>query len=165
MRPHGSSTELEARRRLAVQRVNEGWKQKDVAAFLGVTDRAVRGRVSAHRKAGDEGLSSEPHPGPAPKLTRRREQAVLSWLAESPLAFGYKTDLWTTRRLAEVIAGKYGVRFNPNYLAAWLTKRGYTPQKPEVRAVERDEPAIARWAAEDWPRIKKKRGTTAPTSS
>jgi transposase len=165
MRPHGSSSELEARRRLAVQRVNEGWKQKDVAAFLGVTDRAVRGWVAAHRKAGDQGLASEPHPGPAPKLTRRREQAVLSWLARSPQAFGYKTDLWTTKRLAEVIAKRYGVRFNPNYLAEWLTRRGYSPQKPEVRAVERDEPAIARWAAEGWPRIKKKRETRGPTSS
>jgi transposase len=165
MRPTGSSTELEARRRLAVQRVNEGWKQKDVAAFLGVTDRAVSGWVAAHRKAGDEALASEPHPGPAPKLTRRREQAVLSWLAKSPQAFGYKTDLWTTKRLAEVIGKKYGVRFNSNYLAEWLTKRGYSPQKPEVRAVERDEPAIARWAAEDWPRVKKKPGTTGPTSS
>src|SRR4051812_1508786 len=104
MRPTGSSAELEARRRPAVQRVKGGWKQKDVAAFLGVTDRAVRGWVAAHRKAGDEGLASEPHPGPAPKITRRREQAVLSWLARSPRASGYITDLWTTRRLAEVIA-------------------------------------------------------------
>ena len=150
---------------MAVQRVNEGWKQKEVAAFLGVTDRAVRGWVATHRKAGDEGLASEPHPGPAPKLTRRREQAVLSWLAKSPLAFGYKTDLWTTKRLAEVIARKYGVRFNANYLADWLTRRGYSPQKPEVRAVERDEPAIARWVAEDWTRVKKKPPRRARTSS
>ncbi len=127
MRPTGSSTELEARRRLAVQRVAEGWKQKDIAAFLGVTDRAVRGWVAAHRKAGDQGLASNPQPGPAPKLTPRRERAVLSWPAGSPRAFGYETDLWTTRRLAEVIAKKYGVRFNANYLAHWLTRRGYSP--------------------------------------
>jgi transposase len=165
MRPTGSSTELEARRRLAVRRVAEGWKQKDVAAFLGVTDRAVRGWVAAHRKTGDEGLAAHPHPGPAPKLTRRREQAVLSWLARSPLAFGYKTDLWTTRRLAEVIEKKSGIRFNSNYLAEWLTRRGYSPQKPEVRAVERDNPAIARWVAEDWPRVEKKPGAMGPTSS
>src|SRR4051794_12952537 len=114
MRPIGTPTELEARRRLAVQRVREGGKQKDVAAFLGVTERAVRGRVKAHREAGDPGPAATPHPGPAPKLTRRREQAVLSWLAKSPLAFGYRTDLWTTGRLAEVIAKKYGISFNPN---------------------------------------------------
>ena len=105
-----------------------------------------------------------PHPGATPKLSARREQSVLSWLAKSPLAFGYETDLWTTRRLAEVIEKKHGVRFNSNYLADWLTRRGYSPQKPEVRAVERDNPAIARWVAEDWPRVKKKPGKKVPTS-
>jgi hypothetical protein len=36
-----------------------------------------------------------------------------------PRAFGYPDDLWTTRRLAEVIEKKYKVRFNFNssYLA------------------------------------------------
>ncbi len=165
MRTTGTASELEARRRLAVRRVDEGWKQKDVAAFLGVTERAVRGWVAAHRKGGDDGLGAVPHPGAKPKLSARREKSVLSWLAKSPLAFGYKTDLWTTRRLAEVIEKKYGVRFNANYLAEWLTRRGYSPQKPEVRAVERDNPAVARWVAEDWPRIQKKPRRTARTSS
>ena len=78
MRPHGSSTELEARRRLAVRRVAEGWKQKDVAAFLGVSLKAVGNWVAAYREHGDDGLKGKPHPGPAPKLSSRREQAVLS---------------------------------------------------------------------------------------
>ena len=165
MRSKGSASELEARRRLAVQRVNEGWQQKDVAALLGVSTKAVGNWVAAYRERGDDGLKSKPHPGPKPRLSKRQEQAVLSWLARSPRAFGYKTDLWTTRRLAEVIEKRYGVRFNSNYMAEWLTKRGYSPQKPETRAVERDNPAIARRVAEDWPRIKKSRGTSGRTSS
>ncbi|WZP00293.1 hypothetical protein EP7_001920 [Isosphaeraceae bacterium EP7] len=60
-----------------------------------------------------------------------------------------------TRRLAEAIAKRYGVRFNFNDLAAWLTARGQSPQKLEVAAFERDNPAIPRWAVEDWPRLKK----------
>lgn len=156
---------MEARRRLAVTRVNEGWKHADVAAFLGVSIRAVGKWMAAYRVAGDDGLNGKPHPGPKPKLSKRQERGVLSWLAKSPKAFGYATDLWTTRRLAEVIAKRYGVRFNSNYLAEWMTRRGHTPQKPEVVAVERDHPAVARWVAEDWPRIKKRPGTSTPTSS
>jgi len=156
---------LEARRRLAVARVNEGWSQKDVAAFLGVSTRAVGNWMAAYRQSGDDGLKGKPRSGRPPKLSRRRERAVLSWIAGSPKAFGYTTDLWTTRRLAEVIEERYGVRFHSNYLAAWLTARGDSPQKPERQAVERDNPAIARWAAEDWPRIKKRLGRRTPTSS
>ena len=165
MKTTGSASDLEARRRLAVARVNEGWSQKDVAAFLGVSTRAVGKWMAAYRDGGEGGLKARPRPGAKPKLSKRREQAVLAWIAKSPRAFGYPDDLWTTRRLARVIEEKYQVRFNPNYLAEWLTRRGYTPQKPEVRAVERDEPAIARWAAEDWPRIQKKRATSTRTLS
>ena len=161
----GSASELEARRRLAVARVKQGWKQKDVAAFLGVSTRAVGKWVAAYRTDGDDGLKGRPRTGPRPELSERQEQAVLSWLAKSPKAFGYPTDLWTTRRLAEVIGRRFGVRFNPNYLAAWLARRGYSPQKPEVRAIERDNPAVARWLAEDWPRIKKRPARRARTSS
>jgi transposase len=160
-----SPAELEARRRLAVRRVLDGYSQKDVAAFLGVTTKAVGNWVAAYREHGDDGLAARPRRGAKPKLTPRQERAVLSWLAGSPKAFGYQTDLWTTRRLAEQIAERYGVRFNSNYLAEWLTRRGHTPQKPAVRAVERDEPAIARWVAEEWPRLKRRRGTRGPTSS
>ena len=165
MTPRGPADQLEARRRLAATRVNEGWKQKDVAAFLGVSLKAVSKWVAAHRAGGDEALASKPHPGAKPKLTQRQERAVLSLLAKQPQAFGYKTDLWTTRRLAEVIHKRYKIRFNSNYLAAWLRRRGFTPQKPELEAKERKNPAIARWIAEDWQRIKKKPGTSGPASS
>ncbi len=164
MRSKGSAAELEARRRLAVTRVNQGWKQKEVAAFLGVSLKAVSNWMAAYRTAGQDGLKGKPHPGPKPKLSRRRELSVLAWVAKSPKAFGYQRDLWTTRRLAEVIAKRFGVRFHANYLAEWLTRRDHSPQKPETPAVERDEPAIARWVAQDWPRVKKKRGTSGPTS-
>lgn len=160
-----STFDLEARRRLAVTRVNEGWKQKDVAAFLGVSTRAVGKWVAAYRAAGDDGLKAMPRLGAKPKLSRRQERSVLAWMAKSPKAFGYATDLWTTRRLAQLIEKRFGIRFNANYLAAWLTTRGFSPQKPRVRAVERNEPAIARWRAEEWPRLQKKRGTRGPISS
>lgn len=165
MRSQGSAHELERRRRLAVRRVLDGWKQKDVAAFLGVTERAVSRWMTAYRAGGDDALRAKPTPGRPRKLSRRQEQAALAWLAKSPQAFGYKTELWTTRRLAEVIEKRFGVRFNSNYLAEWLTRRDHSPQKPERQSVERDDPAIARWAAEDWPRALKKHARTEPTSS
>ena len=165
MRSQGTAQELEQRRRLAVQRVLEGWKQRDVAAFLGATERAVSRWMAADRRGGEAAIAAKPTPGRPPKLTKRRERSVLTWLAKGPEAFGYKAHPWTTRRLAEVIERRYGVRFDANYLAAWLADRGYSPQKPETPAVERDNPAIARWVAEDWPRVLKKRATRGRTSS
>ena len=165
MTPRGPADQLEARRRLAVTRVNQGRKQADVAAFLGVSLKAVGKWGAAHKVGGDDALTSKPHPGAKPKLSKRQERSALSLLAKKPQAFGYKTDLWTTRRLAEVIQKRYGIRFHPNYLAAWLRQRGYSPRKPEVEPKERKNPAIAGRIAEDWPRIQKKPEPSELTSS
>jgi transposase len=165
MRSKGTAQELEARRRLAVRRVSEGWTHKQVAAFLGVSERAVGAWVAAFRRAGDDGLRAKPHPGRAPYLTPAQEREVLGWLRQRPTAFGFTTDLWTARRVAHLIERRLGVTYHPGYLREWLAKRGLSPQKPAQRARERDQAAIDRWVAEDWPRIQKKRPRTGPTSS
>lgn len=160
-----TAAEKEARRRLAVQRVNDGWSQKDVAAFLGVHPVTVGKWVRAHRAAGDDGLAANPHPGRTPFLTDDQQRRVLGWLARKPSAFGFPTDLWTARRVAELIRREFGVAYHPSYLREWLTARGYSPRKPIKRARERDPEAIERWVREDWPRIQKKRPTIGRTSS
>jgi transposase len=153
---------MEARRRLAVQKVDDGWGQADVADFLGVHPVTVNKWVRAHRAGG---LAGKPHPGRRPFLTAEQERQVLGWLGEKPTAHGFRTDLWTARRVADLIRARFGVAYHPNYLRAWLARRGYSPQKPARRARERDPAAVERWRAEDWPRIQKKRRPTAPTSS
>lgn len=165
MRSKGTAQELEARRRLAVRRVGEGWSHRQVAAFLGVSERAVGLWVAAHRAAGDDGLKARPHPGRRPFLGPDQERRVLGWLRQKPTAFGFPTDLWTARRVAALIERELGVRFHPHYLREWLAKRGLSPQKPARRARERDQAAVERWLAEDWPRIQKKPRRTTPTSS
>jgi transposase len=155
----------EARRRLAVQKVNDGWSQADVADFLGVHPVSVNKWVRAFRAAGEGGLAGTPHPGRKPFLTAGQERQVLGWLAERPSAHGFRTDLWTARRVADLIRRRFGVAYHPNYLREWLTKRGYSPQKPAKRARERDPVAIDRWLASDWPAILKKGAPRAPTSS
>jgi transposase len=164
MRSKGSPLELEQRRRLAVRRVRDGWAQKEVAAFLGVSERAVGRWVAAWRAHGDGGLRAQPHPGGPARLTADQELEALACLHQPATAFGFPTALWTARRVARVIADRFGVAFHPDYLRAWLRARGYSPQKPARRARERDRQAVERWAAEQWLRLQKKRRTRARTS-
>jgi transposase len=165
MRSKGTAAELEARRITAVERVSAGWAQKDVAAFLGVHPVTVAKWVARHRADKDNGLAAKPAPGRPRFLTAAQERKVLGWLNESPTRHGFATDLWTARRVAELIHKKFGVQFHPNYLREWLSERNYTPQKPVRRARQRDQAAIDRWVAEDRPRIQKRRGRNTPTSS
>src|SRR6266850_808707 len=107
MRSKGSAAELERRRVLAVRRVNEGYCVAEVAKFLGVTTRAVRLWLAAFRGRGLEGLAPRPVPGRPRKLTQAQESAVLSWLAQSPTEFGFANELWTAKRVAEVISCRW----------------------------------------------------------
>ena len=166
MRSQGSARELEQRRVLAVTRINAGYPQKEVAAFLGVHPVTVSNWVRAARQAGRLAvLQARPTPGRPRKLTRRQERTVLGWMAQPPTHFGFANDLWTAGRLAALIVQRWGVGFNAHYLAAWLRAREHSPQRPEQPALERDQSAVARWVAEDWPRLQKKPEKKALTSS
>lgn len=128
-----------------------------MAAFLGVHPETVAEWVRAHAASGDAGLAAKPHPGRKPFLTAAQEKQVLGWLADPPTKHGFRTDLWTARRVAGLIHQKFGVKFHPHYLREWLTKRDHTPQKPARRARQRDQAVIDQWLKTDWPRIKKTR--------
>jgi transposase len=158
MRPIGSPIELEHRRRLAVQRVLEGYSTHEVADFLGVDPSSVRRWVAAFRRHGDKGLCAGPVPGRPPKLTPTQEKIVRRWLADSPTDHGFPTELWTGPRLALLIEQEFGVRFHPWYLSRWLRDRGFTPQKPQRVPRQRVPEVIAQWLESDWPRIKKRPG-------
>ena len=89
----------------------------------------------------------------------------LSVLLKGPLAAGFATDLWTLARVAEVIDREFGVRYHPGHVWYILRDMGWSCQKPERRARERDEAAIEQWHAEEWPEAKKRRETKAGASS
>ena len=146
-------------------RVGEGWSPADTAAFLGVHVETVRKWVRTHKAGGDDGLAGTPHPGRKPFLTPEQEAEALGWLTRKPTEFGFRTDLWTAARVAQLIEEKFGVSYHPNYLREWLTKRRHTPQKPARRAKQRDSVAIARWTAGEYPAVQKKSRRTGPTSS
>ena len=58
------------------------------------------------------------------------------------MSHGYRTELWTTLRIAELIERRFGVRYHRNHVGKLLHQLRWSPQKPETRAMERDEEAI-----------------------
>src|SRR5438105_1384210 len=83
----------------------------------------------------------------------RREGIAGSLL---PGARGYRTNLWTTARIARLIAEEFGVDYHPNHMGRLMHRLKWSHQKPERRAIERNEKHIEPWKRQQWPRIKKK---------
>jgi transposase len=100
-------------------------------------------------------LRAKRHPGAKPKLAREDRPKLAKLLLKGPLAHGYWTDLWTLQRVAQLIEKHFGVHYHPSSVWRLLRAMGWTAQKPERRARERNEEAIRRWRRRDWVRIKK----------
>lgn len=156
---------MEAFRRKAVERVLKGQTQASVAEALGVHPVTVAKWMARHRAAGDAGLAAKPTPGRPRFLSPSQEQQVKTWLTQKPSEHGFRTDLWSSRRIVDLIRRKFGITFHPASMRRWLTERGYSPQRPARKARQRNDEAIADWVADEWPRIQKKESKPKPTSS
>jgi transposase len=129
----------------------------EVARRIGCSHSSVIRWRDAVAAEGPAGLTSKPVPGCPPKLTDRQKQRIPTLLVRGALAWGFRTDLWSTRRIADVIARKFGVRYHPTQVGRILLDLGWSCQKPERRALERNQDGIAAWKQTTWPAIKKKR--------
>lgn len=158
MRPEGSAAELERRRRRAVRLLQGGHSLSAAARMVGAAVSAVWQWRETWRRRGETGLQARPTPGRPPKLTPRQRQRLPGLLALGARRYGYPNDLWTTRRIAALIEREFGVGYHPAQVSRILAQLGWSYQKPERRALERNAAAIAHWKRYRWVAVKKKPG-------
>lgn len=156
MRPHGSPAELERRRLRAVELLRKRIPITEIARQLGCSHSSVILWRDTLKRRGKNGLLAKPIPGRPKRLEPRQLRKLPALLSRGAMAFGYANDLWTTRRIAEVMEKEFSVRFHRSHVGRILTALRWSCQKPERRALERDEEQIAHWKRYRWAAIKKK---------
>lgn len=155
----------EGRRLRAWELHEQGWKQKEIAEALGVTEGAVSQWFKKAKVQGKEALRRHPAPGRQPKLTSQQREQLPGLLARGAEAFGFRGQVWTTKRVAELIKQTFGVSYHPAHCSRLLRSVRYSVQKPIQRATQRDEEAIQRWKDEQWTALKKRpRMKSVPSS-
>jgi transposase len=155
MRPTGSQSSLEKRRLKALKLLQDGWAPVDVARQLGVDRRSVRRWRAAFEQDGHQALAAKPVPGRPRKLEDRDIARLEKLLLRGARASGFDTDLWTCKRVADLIWREFDVDYHPDHIGRLLRRLGWTPQKPTRRARERDEHRIQGWIRRRWPQVKK----------
>jgi transposase len=90
--------------------------------------------------------------GPTPRLSDAELAVIDQALRQGARAHSFDTDHWTLARVASVIERLTGVAYHRGHVWKLLRHRlHYRLLRPARRAIERNERAIARWVAEDWP--------------
>lgn len=148
--------QLAERRAEAVRLLEAGeMKQVEIARHLGVTEAAVSKWKRQLAEEGPQALQQRKATGRPPKLDEIAKQALVKKLEEGAVAAGFPTEQWTQARVKQVIEREFGVRYHQNYISRLLDNLDWSVQKPDSRAIERDEDLIRAWLSRDWPRIKK----------
>jgi transposase len=146
----------EERRKRAWEVKEQDWKQKDIATALGVSEGAVSRWLKRGREEGVEALKAHPPKGVTPRLSAEQKARIPELLAKGAQAYGFRGDVWTARRVAEVIERTFGVNYHRDHVSRLLREAGWSRQEPIERATQRDEQAIKDWSEKRWPALKKK---------
>lgn len=145
-------------RRLRVWEMHQqGAKQSEIAAALGLTQAGVSQIIKRGQSGGEAALRQRKPKGAQAKLSPEQKAELLDKLKQGAEAHGYAGDVWTTARIAQFIQKEYSVQYHPDYIGPFLRTCGWSVQRPIVRATQRNETAIAQWRDERWPEIEKKR--------
>lgn len=153
--------QMRSRRRKAARLFEKGERPAEVARRLGVTRQSASRWQKLHEKGGMQALEGAGRAGRNPKLDAAGLRRIEAELLRGAEAHGFKTRLWTLARVREVIRGQTGVRLHAGHVWRVLRRLGWSVQRPQARATQRDEKAIRRWIRDKWPAIKKKRGGSA----
>ena len=143
-------------RRLAVELLQDGSTQEVVAERLGVSRSSIKRWIKAFRDGGVAALRRKKPKPASRRLSEDQCHQLSDILVAGPSAAGFDTDLWTCTRVAEIVKREFGVSYHPDHLGRILHALGFSPQKPQRRAREREEATVIRWREQDWPRIKKR---------
>ncbi len=136
----------------------QGYRQQAIADALGLTQGAVSQIIARARVGGVEALQHHKPAGAKPRLTAAQKADLVAKVRQGAVAYGFRGDLWTCERIAQLIAKEFGVQYHPDYIGPLLRQMGWSVQRPVVRANQRDETAIAQWAETDLPALKKSPG-------
>ena len=152
MSPKGTATELERRRRRAVELLEQGEAPAVVARILGVS------RTSLHRwrrmARQGQGLTPKPPPGAKRRLSDAQLAELEQLLLKGAPAHGFPNELWTASRVAQLIQRHFGVKYHKEHVREILRRRlNWTSHKPQRRARQRNDKECERWKADEFPRI------------
>jgi transposase len=147
-----------ALRTRAVRAVLDGMTQAEAARVFGVHHNAINRWIKRYREGGLPGLGEQRRgrrPGEQAALSESQQQEVIALVREStPDQLGLAGFLWTREAVAELIGQRYGRWLARTTVGGYLRGWGFSPQRPQHRALEQNPAAVRRWLAETYPAIR-----------
>lgn len=147
--------QLEERRLYAQPLIEEDQlNATQIAEHTGVSPSTVRAWKRRLRLRGS--LEATRASGPPRRLSDVQIAEVMDLLRAGPDPIRYPDQRWTCPRVREVIGLRFDVWYDVDHVSRLLHTWGFSSQKPEKRAIERQEAAIETWVNVRVPELEKK---------
>ena len=128
----------------------------EVAAEVGVARQTVHTWKGVLDEGGIDALRAIGGKGRPAQLDARQLEALRRNLLDRPTEHGFGTELWTLKRIRLLIERLFGVSYSEVHVWRIIGALGFSNQKPDRRAIERDDALVSQFKRKTWPALKKK---------
>jgi transposase len=97
---------------------------------------AVSQWLKRGREEGIEALKAHPPKGMKAKLSAEQKAQIPALLAKGAEVYGFRGDVWTASRVAEVIDRTFGVCYHRDHVGRLLREADWSRQQPIERATK-----------------------------
>lgn len=139
----------------AVEALVRGVSVTDVALAYRVDRTTLFRWRQRYELEGNSGLERRGGSGRPRKLAELAEDVCYDIVMQPASAFGFETDLWTVRRVHQVLCTEYAAAISPDTVWRRLREAGLTYQKPERQYFQIDEKARQEWLRKEVPKIRR----------
>lgn len=152
-----------ALRKSVIRLYKKGKKVPEIIEILGVSRAYVYGTI---KKYNEEGIVAiKPHKrgrrtGEKRVLTPIQEKEIVAVIVDkNPEQLKLPGCMWTRKNICQLILRKYKIDIKASTLGYYLSRWGFSVQRPVKRAYKQDAEKIDKWLNEEFPGITKRAET------
>jgi len=142
----------------AVRAVQSGHAVTQVAKIFGIARRTLNYWLERKREDPENGLRRKSNPGSARprKAPQINSNFLIRLTASDATDHGFDSNLWTARRVGQVLARSSKTRLSRSVVKERLQEARLTWQKPRRQYIDEggDEMKRKEWLSKEWPLIK-----------
>jgi transposase len=147
-------------RRRVVKAVRvQGLNKAEAARVFGVSRTSVHAWVDLFDREGADGMTPRRagRPNGGGQLKGWQAARIVNLIKDKcPDQLKLPFALWTREAVRELIEVKYKIRYSLAMIGKLLHRWGFTPQKPVIRAYQRNDEAIRRWLKYEYPALRRR---------
>ena len=128
----------------------------EVARAVGVARQTVYTWKALLSEDGIDALRAMGGRGRPAQLDAGQLERLRRTLLDNPTKHGFGTELWTLKRVRLLVERMFGVSYSEVHIWRILGGLGFSNQKPDRRAIERNADAVQEFKSKTWPALKKK---------